>query len=182
MSPTICVVDDDEATREILRRSLEQDGWSVLEAEHGADALQKLAHEQPAAIILDLMMPVMDGFEFLSNYSQLAEWLSVPVIAAAAQWLFKSGASSITCAIREGRHHNSPNGGFPEAAFAGALQITLGGPDSYGGTRVDKPVIGAGNPPPQTHHIPRACSLLLLPSAIWVLLSWGVQNLLRIAV
>ena len=108
--------------------------------------------------------------------------LSVPVIAAAAQWLFKSGASSITCAVREGRHHKSPNGGFPEAAFAGALQITLGGPDSYGGTRVDKPVIGAGNPPPQTHHIPRACSQLLLSSAIWVLLSWGIQNLLRIAV
>ncbi len=108
--------------------------------------------------------------------------LSVPVIAAAAQWLLKSGASAITCALREGRHHKSPNGGFPEAAFAGALHIALGGPDTYGGTRIDKPVIGAGNPPAQTHHIPRACSLLLLSSAIWVLLSWGVQSLVRIAI
>ncbi len=108
--------------------------------------------------------------------------LSVPVIAAAAQWLFNSGASAITCAFREGRHHNSPNGGFPEAAFAGALHVALGGPDTYGGTRIEKPVIGTGNPPPQTHHIPRACSLLLLSSAIWVLLSWGVQNLWWIVV
>jgi len=106
--------------------------------------------------------------------------LSVPVIAAAAQWLFNSGGAAFKCAVQQGRHHISPNAGLPEAAFAGALRVRLGGTDSYRGIRVEKPVIGAGHPPPETDHIPRACSLLLLSSALWVLLAWGVETLIRI--
>jgi CheY-like chemotaxis protein len=82
---SILVVDDDAAVREILRRSLERDGWRVLEAENGATALEMLASERPAAILLDLMMPVMDGFEFIVNYSQVAEWLSIPVLVLTAK-------------------------------------------------------------------------------------------------
>jgi CheY-like chemotaxis protein/nitrogen-specific signal transduction histidine kinase len=81
---TVLVVDDDPSAREIIRRGLERDHWTVLEAEHGAAALELLAHEHPAAIILDLDMPVMNGFEFIHQYSQLAEWLSVPVIVLTA--------------------------------------------------------------------------------------------------
>lgn len=77
---SILVVDDDEQTREVLHRFLDRDGWTVLEAEDGSSALELLAVEQPAAIILDLIMPGMDGFEFIAQYSQLAEWLSIPVI------------------------------------------------------------------------------------------------------
>lgn len=77
---SILIVDDDSVTREILRRNLEADGWSVLEAENGAVALQTMAVEQPAAVLLDLTMPVMDGFEFILRYSQVAEWLSIPVL------------------------------------------------------------------------------------------------------
>lgn len=82
---SILIVDDDPPTREILRRNLESDGWSVLEAENGAAALESLAIEQPAAVILDLMMPVMDGFEFILRYSQVAEWLSIPVLVLTAK-------------------------------------------------------------------------------------------------
>ena len=82
---SILVVDDDAATREILRRNLEGDGWSVLEAENGAAALETLATIRPAAVLLDLMMPVMDGFEFIVNYSQVAEWLSIPVLVLTAK-------------------------------------------------------------------------------------------------
>jgi CheY-like chemotaxis protein len=82
---SILIVDDESEAREILRRNLERDGWKVLEAAHGAAALELLATEQPAAILLDLMMPVMDGFEFLAQYCQLAEWLSIPVIVVTAK-------------------------------------------------------------------------------------------------
>ena len=83
--PSILVVDDEPKDREILRRNLERDGWKVLEAEHGKAALELLATERPAAILLDLMMPVMDGFEFLAEYCQLAEWLSIPVVVTTAK-------------------------------------------------------------------------------------------------
>jgi signal transduction histidine kinase/DNA-binding response OmpR family regulator len=82
---SILVVDDEPEAREILRRNLEHDGWTVIEAEHGQAALRLLASEKPAAILLDLMMPVMDGFEFLAQYCQLAEWLSVPVVVVTAK-------------------------------------------------------------------------------------------------
>ena len=106
--------------------------------------------------------------------------LSVPVIAAAAQWLFQRGRSALKTAVAEGRHHSSPNSGFPEAAFAGALGIRLGGDDTYKGVRVDKPVIGAGYPEPDSAHIPRSCSLLLHSSALWVLLVWGAAAATRV--
>jgi signal transduction histidine kinase/CheY-like chemotaxis protein/HAMP domain-containing protein len=82
---SLLIVDDDPVTREILRRQLSSDGWSILEAENGKEALALLAVERPAAVILDLMMPVMDGFEFIVNYSQMAEWLSIPVLVLTAK-------------------------------------------------------------------------------------------------
>jgi CheY-like chemotaxis protein len=80
---SIMIVEDEASTREILRRSLERDGWSVVEAEHGAQALDLLKHEEPAAIILDLMMPVLDGFEFIEQYSQQAK-RPIPIVVLTA--------------------------------------------------------------------------------------------------
>jgi signal transduction histidine kinase/CheY-like chemotaxis protein len=80
----IMIVEDEASTREILRRSLERDGWTVTEAEHGAQALELLEHEAPAAIILDLMMPVLDGFEFIERYSQKTDRPSIPIIVLTA--------------------------------------------------------------------------------------------------
>ena len=82
---SLLIVDDDPITREILRRQLSADGWSILEAENGKEALALLAVERPAAVVLDLMMPVMDGFEFIVNFSQMAEWLSIPVLVLTAK-------------------------------------------------------------------------------------------------
>jgi PAS domain S-box-containing protein len=82
---SVLVVDDDENVREMLRRNLEADGWSVLEAQHGLEALEKLAEREPAAVVLDLMMPVMDGFEFILRYSQVPQWLSIPVLVLTAK-------------------------------------------------------------------------------------------------
>ena len=63
----VLVVDDDVAVRELVRRMLEQEGYTVVEAENGRAALERLRDGAPGVILLDLMMPEMDGFEFLTE-------------------------------------------------------------------------------------------------------------------
>jgi len=63
----VLIVEDDAATRAVLRRSLEKDGWAVSEAENGRVGLEQVAADLPAVVLLDLMMPEMDGFEFLEG-------------------------------------------------------------------------------------------------------------------
>lgn len=58
---TILVVDDDAGVRETLQLLLELDGWSVLAASNGREALDLLAAVRPRAMILDIMMPILDG-------------------------------------------------------------------------------------------------------------------------
>ena len=61
------LVDDDEVVRRGVRQALEPIGWQVTEAENGQVAVEALATARPDVIILDLMMPKMDGFEFLDE-------------------------------------------------------------------------------------------------------------------
>jgi DNA-binding response OmpR family regulator len=82
---TVLVVEDDERTREMLRRSLRKEGWQTLEAVNGRDGLEKLAAGVPALILLDLMMPGMDGFDFLQELRRRAECALVPVIVITAK-------------------------------------------------------------------------------------------------
>ena len=83
----ILVVEDDEATRFVLRRSLEREGWTLVEAENGRVALEQVAAEPPQAIVLDLMMPEVDGFEFLAGLRRREEWRSIPVLVVTAMEL-----------------------------------------------------------------------------------------------
>jgi CheY-like chemotaxis protein len=63
----ILVVDDDEGTRRLLRQTLEKGGWRVREATNGRDGLEQLERERPSLVLLDLMMPELDGFGFLEG-------------------------------------------------------------------------------------------------------------------
>jgi CheY-like chemotaxis protein len=66
-APLLMVVDDDEDIREVLKLFLEAEGYRVVTAADGRDALQQLqSHEQPSLILLDLMMPGMDGEQFMN--------------------------------------------------------------------------------------------------------------------
>ena len=65
MSKSVLIVDDEEATREILQIILEMTGYQVFSAEDGADALEKVADHLPDIILLDMMMPKMDGLTHL---------------------------------------------------------------------------------------------------------------------
>ncbi len=79
------VVDDIPENREVLRRSLEQEGWQVSEAENGQVALDKLAEQAPSLILLDLMMPVMDGFEFVMEMHKLESSAAIPIVVVTAK-------------------------------------------------------------------------------------------------
>ncbi|MCM2255245.1 MAG: response regulator [Vicinamibacteria bacterium] len=81
----LLVVEDDAATRELVRRTLEADGWSVAEAENGKVALQRVAERMPSLILLDLMMPEMDGFEFVTELRKRPEWTGIPVVVVTAK-------------------------------------------------------------------------------------------------
>jgi adenosylcobinamide-phosphate synthase len=87
--------------------------------------------------------------------------LAVPFIALAAQLLNGRGRAAMVTAYRDGRAHASPNAGYPEAAFAGALKLWMGGPNHYHGRLVEKPVIGIGFADAQPAHIRQACRLML---------------------
>jgi CheY-like chemotaxis protein len=81
----VLVVEDDPATRELLRRILEADGWSVTEAENGRAGLRALDRGTPSLILLDLMMPVMDGCRFAAELRNRTPRVEIPVIVITAK-------------------------------------------------------------------------------------------------
>ncbi len=83
----LLIVDDEPDLRDIFRRRAEGDGWRVLEAPDGQSALDALARHRPDVILLDLMMPTMDGFEFLDRLRQAPETRDLPVIVMTAMSL-----------------------------------------------------------------------------------------------
>jgi len=84
-SRRVLLVEDDEATREMLRRLLEREAWEVEEAENGRVALERIAVAEPALILLDLMMPEMDGFEFLDALRGRGAGSSIPIVVLTAK-------------------------------------------------------------------------------------------------
>jgi adenosylcobinamide-phosphate synthase len=105
--------------------------------------------------------------------------VSVPIIALAAQILSAKGARSFVTAIMEGTNHSSPNAGYPEAAFAGALAVKLNGPNYYGGKLVDKPYIGVRFGRTRPEHIKKACDLMMLSSGLWLGMLAGIAAFLK---
>ncbi len=103
---SVMVVEDNTDNRQMICRQLTKAGWRVLEAENGLKALEVMQTEQPGVILLDLMMPEMDGFEFLRQLRQHAQWRSLPVIVLTAkdltaeerQWL----AGQTQCIYQKG--------------------------------------------------------------------------------
>jgi PAS domain S-box-containing protein len=96
----VLVVDDDLALRDLECRSLEKAGWRVEQADNGKMAMERVRRERPSAIVLDLLMPEMDGFAVIDELQKEAAFREIPVIVvtardlSAADWELLSGKVS----------------------------------------------------------------------------------------
>jgi PAS domain S-box-containing protein len=81
----LLIIEDDLTTRQVLRRALTRQGWAVAEADNGRAGLERVAADRPQLILLDLLMPEMDGFDFLAELRQNEEWRSIPVVVLTAK-------------------------------------------------------------------------------------------------
>jgi CheY-like chemotaxis protein len=81
----VMVVEDDPDTRELLARTLDRTGWDVVTAENGKIALESMHEGRPDLILLDLMMPEMDGFQFVAALKQIPEWRRIPIVVVTAK-------------------------------------------------------------------------------------------------
>jgi GAF domain-containing protein/CheY-like chemotaxis protein/HAMP domain-containing protein/anti-sigma regulatory factor (Ser/Thr protein kinase) len=81
----VLIVEDDAHTRKMVRTRLEKQGCPVIEAENGRVALERMDEGLPDLILLDLMMPEMDGFQFLDQFRTHETWRAIPIIVMTAK-------------------------------------------------------------------------------------------------
>jgi len=93
---TVLVVDDEQDVLQLLSTYLNLQGFSVVTASNGREALTRLAECRPCVILLDLMMPVMDGVEFRQRQQQDPRWARIPVVCLSA----KHDAHSLSASLR----------------------------------------------------------------------------------
>jgi signal transduction histidine kinase/CheY-like chemotaxis protein len=96
----VLVVEDDAATRELIRRTLVAGGWNVREASNGREALTMIQRSRPDLVLLDLMMPEMDGFEFLEQLRANPEWRGIPVVVVTAKDLTPADRERLNGRVR----------------------------------------------------------------------------------
>ena len=81
----VLVTDDDPVVIDLTRQLLEEDGWTVRSAANGREALEEIARKMPDILLLDLMMPIMDGFETLQIIRDDEKTRDLPVIIITAK-------------------------------------------------------------------------------------------------
>ncbi len=117
----VLLVEDDLATRDIMRRTLEKENWKVVEAENGRQALAKLRVYNPSLILLDLMMPVMDGFQVVGELKKNPEWRDIPVVIVTAKDLSDKDVRNLRGRVEQIVHKSEMNIEDLPAALKGLL-------------------------------------------------------------
>jgi signal transduction histidine kinase/CheY-like chemotaxis protein len=84
---TVLIIEDDEASRLLLRRLLNREGWETIEAQNAREGLEKISLAAPSLILLDLMTPEMDGFEFVTRLYEQEQYRSIPIVVLTAMEL-----------------------------------------------------------------------------------------------
>ena len=92
----ILVVEDDEISSHLLRRNLEKEGYPAVVASNGRAALEIIRMRLPSVILLDLMMPEMDGFEFVQAVRGRKDMRDVPIIVLTAKDLTEEDKQRLT--------------------------------------------------------------------------------------
>ena len=83
--PAVLLVDDDRTLLSVLSRRIERAGYNVLTAASGPAALNQLEAGWPALLVIDLMMPEMDGFELAAELHRRSDWREIPVVVITAR-------------------------------------------------------------------------------------------------
>lgn len=96
---SVLVVDDDDASRQLFARVLRDDGWLVDEAENGRVALERIAERRPGVLLLDIVMPEMNGFEVVERLRANPEWHEIPVIVVTSLQLTVSEREALAGSV-----------------------------------------------------------------------------------
>jgi signal transduction histidine kinase/DNA-binding response OmpR family regulator len=126
--PSVLVVDDDPDTRALLMRTLDAAGCMVQVAESGRVALQRLAESQPGLILLDLLMPDGDGFEFLAELERLPPLRHVPIVVLTAKELVDEDRQRLTEQVKSVLQ----KGAYSHEQLVGQIRELLGHARSEG--------------------------------------------------
>jgi len=101
----VLIVEDEPETREMLRRVLERDGWVVDEAADGRAGIERVTARRPALILLDLVMPELDGFAVVAALRGHAEWRTIPIVVITARDLAEDDrrrlSGQVECVIQK---------------------------------------------------------------------------------
>ncbi|MGG1663367.1 response regulator [Brevibacillus sp. NRS-1366] len=81
----VLVIEDDAATSELMTRLLQKEGYAVTQARNGRLALDCMSSKAPDLILLDLMMPEMDGFQFIAELRNKKAWSEIPIVVVTAK-------------------------------------------------------------------------------------------------
>ena len=100
-SGPVLIVEDDADVQEVLRRTLVKEGWTVTEATNGREALERVSAHRPALIVLDLMLPEMDGFDFIEALRHREAWRSIPIIVVTAKDLTSDDRRRLNGAVEQ---------------------------------------------------------------------------------
>ncbi len=119
--PLVLVVDDHEDTRHMIERQLRKANWRVAQAENGVDALPKIREVLPDLILTDLMMPEMDGFQFIETLRETPEWAEVPVIVLTAKDLTEEERTR----LQQGASHVFEKGSYSRQQLLDEVQTAL---------------------------------------------------------
>jgi signal transduction histidine kinase/CheY-like chemotaxis protein len=106
----VLVVDDDAELRAMLRRVLEREGHVVAEAENGRVGLRRAGERVPGLVLLDLIMPEMDGFEFLEEFRRHEAWRSVPVVVVTGRDLTAEDRARLSGSVERVLHKGGRSG------------------------------------------------------------------------
>ncbi len=127
-SHTILVVEDDLTNRGALSRLLNKEGWKVMEALDGGSALKILESENPELILLDLVMPEFNGFEFLSHFHGNGLKKDIPVIVLTAKELSKPELERLDLEV----DHVFQKGDYTRIELLGKIRELIGAKSASG--------------------------------------------------
>ena len=97
----ILVVEDDTTTQQMMTKLLQHEGFESNIADNGLQALESMKKHQPDLILLDLMMPEMDGFEFIETMRQNPQWKDIPIIVLTAKTLTKDDLAQLHLGVED---------------------------------------------------------------------------------